>query len=137
MSAEVILEHFENTPLNAAAEPVWSYRHSYKRTHGSFYRQIILFGDGEEGYQERRLTPREFRILRLICNGVYNREIASLLRIDYQTVKSHITNIRDHLGISKPDEGGEIRNLILWSVFENGFLRFEPRIPEESWVGII
>jgi DNA-binding NarL/FixJ family response regulator len=43
------------------------------------------------------LTPREFDIIRLIAQGMANREIAAKLFLSEGTVKNHITNILSKL----------------------------------------
>jgi DNA-binding NarL/FixJ family response regulator len=44
------------------------------------------------------LTPRETEVLRLIAGGNANKEIASLLGLTEETVKSHVKNILPKLG---------------------------------------
>ena len=44
------------------------------------------------------LTPREVDVLRLIAGGNANKEIAALLSLTEETVKSHIRNILGKLG---------------------------------------
>lgn len=44
------------------------------------------------------LTPREAHVLRLIAGGNANKEIAALLSLTEETVKSHIRNILSKLG---------------------------------------
>jgi DNA-binding NarL/FixJ family response regulator len=46
------------------------------------------------------LSERELEVLRLVANGSSNREIASQLFIAEGTVKNHITNIFNKLGVS-------------------------------------
>ena len=46
------------------------------------------------------LTPRELEILKLIEQGLSNKEIAQKLVISPQTVKRHASNIYSKLGIS-------------------------------------
>jgi two-component system nitrate/nitrite response regulator NarL len=45
------------------------------------------------------LTPREKEILKLVVYGFSNNDIADRLSISLQTVKHHITNIFDKLGV--------------------------------------
>jgi DNA-binding NarL/FixJ family response regulator len=45
------------------------------------------------------LTPRETEVLHLIANGANNREIAQQLYISEGTVKNHVTNILNRLGL--------------------------------------
>ncbi len=63
-----------------------------------------LRGDGsQEGLAKHRrygLTPRELEIITLVVAGYSNPEIAQKLSISEQTVKHHISNIFDKLGVS-------------------------------------
>lgn len=51
---------------------------------------------GEKGL----LTPREGEIVSLVTQGFRNKEIAEKLSISEQTVKNHLQNIYDKLGVS-------------------------------------
>ena len=44
-----------------------------------------------------KLTPREIGVINKIADGLSNKEIASQLFIEEQTVKNHIHNILDKL----------------------------------------
>lgn len=46
----------------------------------------------------RRLTPREHEVLRRICRGANNAEIAAAMRLGERTVKSHVSAILSKLG---------------------------------------
>jgi DNA-binding NarL/FixJ family response regulator len=48
----------------------------------------------------RILTPRELEIVRLVAEGLRNREIAERLTITEGTVKIHLHNIYEKLGVS-------------------------------------
>jgi len=50
------------------------------------------------------LTPRELQVLRLICDGKSNREIAAVLELSVNTVAVHRANIMNALGIHKTAE---------------------------------
>jgi two-component system, NarL family, nitrate/nitrite response regulator NarL len=56
----------------------------------------------EQGETARpyNLTPRELEIISAIVNGYTNRDIADELHIAEQTVKHHLSNIFDKLGVS-------------------------------------
>ncbi len=46
------------------------------------------------------LTPREEQVLRCVAQGMTNKEIAALLTISHHTVKSHVINIFNKLGVN-------------------------------------
>lgn len=66
-------------------------RHSYADSIGS--------NEEKGGQQEQFLTQREKEILDLIVKAKSNKEIADLLCISLETVKSHLQNIYKKLGI--------------------------------------
>ena len=51
----------------------------------------------ERDYQPPRITEREMEVLRLVAQGLSNREIAKQLFISENTVKNHIRNILEKL----------------------------------------
>jgi DNA-binding NarL/FixJ family response regulator len=56
---------------------------------------------GEEAPQKKfGLTPRELEIISTIVTGYTNKDIAQKFSISEQTVKHHLTNIYDKLGVS-------------------------------------
>jgi len=56
------------------------------------------------GERARALTPRELEVLRLICDGLSNREIADQLGVSVNTVAVHRANIMNTLGVHKTAE---------------------------------
>ncbi|NLG98356.1 MAG: response regulator transcription factor [Chloroflexi bacterium] len=54
------------------------------------------------------LTEREREVLRLICEGMNNQQIADHLVLGLSTVKSHISNILSKLGVSSRTEAASI-----------------------------
>jgi two-component system nitrate/nitrite response regulator NarL len=46
------------------------------------------------------LTPRELEVVTLITDGLSNKEIASRLSIEVPTVKNHVHNILEKLGVA-------------------------------------
>lgn len=47
-----------------------------------------------------RLTPREASVLRLVCEGLNNKQIASQLRIALSYVKHNVTALHRKLGVA-------------------------------------
>ncbi|MDJ0708548.1 MAG: response regulator transcription factor [Leptolyngbyaceae cyanobacterium MO_188.B28] len=47
----------------------------------------------------KRVTPREQEVLQLITEGASNREIAQILKITEKTVKNHVSNMLNRVGL--------------------------------------
>jgi DNA-binding NarL/FixJ family response regulator len=54
---------------------------------------------GMAGRDENGLTERELEIVRLVASGYKNKEVGSQLTISERTVKTHLTNIFQKLGV--------------------------------------
>ncbi len=54
---------------------------------------------GQDGPAAKRLTPRESEIVRYVAVGMRNAEVAARLSLSESTVKTHLTNIFQKLGI--------------------------------------
>ena len=68
---------------------------------------LPLTGGGEEttlDASDQILTPREIEVLRMIAEGLGNKEIASKLGISDHTVKFHTSSIFAKLGASNRAE---------------------------------
>jgi DNA-binding NarL/FixJ family response regulator len=55
-------------------------------------------------YQGRQLTPREAEVLRLVAQGLRNREVAQRLGLSRRTVDGHLAAIFAKLGVSTRTE---------------------------------
>jgi len=72
-----------------------------KKGVSSLIQTLSHYGDtGKDGRPKNYgLTPREMEIIREVVSGYPNKEIAGKFRISEQTVKHHITNIFNKLGV--------------------------------------
>ncbi|MGA2235529.1 MAG: response regulator transcription factor [Terriglobales bacterium] len=65
------------------------------------YLRNLMQSTNEESKQKKfGLTPRELEIVSAVVAGYANREIAEYFKISEDTVKHHLSNIFDKLGVS-------------------------------------
>jgi DNA-binding NarL/FixJ family response regulator len=65
------------------------------------YLRSMVQSSGEEARQKKfGLTPRELEIVSAVVAGYANKEIAQYFKISEDTVKHHLSNIFDKLGVS-------------------------------------
>jgi DNA-binding NarL/FixJ family response regulator len=65
------------------------------------YLRNLVQSSGEEANQKKfGLTPRELEIVSAVVAGYSNKEIAEYFKISEDTVKHHLSNIFDKLGVS-------------------------------------
>jgi DNA-binding NarL/FixJ family response regulator len=65
------------------------------------YLKNLVQSSGEEAKQKKfGLTPRELEIVSAVVAGYSNKEIAEYFKISEDTVKHHLSNIFDKLGVS-------------------------------------
>jgi two-component system, NarL family, nitrate/nitrite response regulator NarL len=62
-------------------------------------RTIMADGDAGAKAERYRLTPRELEIVPHIAVGATNKDIATMLSVREDTVKRHLSNIFDKLGV--------------------------------------
>ncbi|GAA3851579.1 hypothetical protein GCM10022243_16650 [Saccharothrix violaceirubra] len=62
--------------------------------------RVVLDGAGRARRSRLGLTPRETEILRLVADGLGNREIAARLFISTKTASVHVSNILGKLGVA-------------------------------------
>ena len=55
---------------------------------------------GSNGCQDNDLSKREEEVLKLVASGSSNRKIAATLFISENTVKTHLRNIMNKLGVA-------------------------------------
>jgi two-component system nitrate/nitrite response regulator NarL len=61
----------------------------------------------EPGGQTKLLTPRELEVLREVARGATNKEIAKRLFISVHTVRNHMHNILEKMGVSNRSEAAK------------------------------
>ena len=61
--------------------------------------RLLTYSDEESTGVNNELTNREFEVLRLAADGFRSKEIAIKLAISERTVKAHLTNIYNKLGV--------------------------------------
>ena len=69
---------------------------------GSLFTQIVenaLKGGKQKLKEAVRMTKREREVIRLISDGLSNKEIGQMMRVSTFTVKSHIHNIMEKLAL--------------------------------------
>jgi DNA-binding NarL/FixJ family response regulator len=64
--------------------------------------------NGKKQEQLTLLTPRQREVIKLICDGLTNREIASRLCVECGTVKNHVHNILKKIGATSRHEAAAI-----------------------------
>ena len=65
------------------------------------YLRTLVQSSGEEARQRKfGLTPRELEIVSAVVAGYSNKEIAEYFKISEDTVKHHLSNVFDKLGVS-------------------------------------
>ncbi len=61
---------------------------------------ILTHKEDDEFTQLEKLTPRQLEILRFLCAGLSNKEIAGELQLSPFTVRSHVSALLKTLGVS-------------------------------------
>lgn len=70
----------------------------------SFIRRIAALAADRNGATTESLTAREVDIVRLIDQGCSNKQIAARLSIELSTVKNHVHNVLEKLGVQRRSE---------------------------------
>lgn len=78
-----------------------------RKTAGRLLHRLSQSGSGSERPHDQ-LTPREIELLNLVALGLSNREIATNLSISENTVKFHMKNIIQKLGVSNRTEAATV-----------------------------
>ena len=70
--------------------------------------QALIQANNQSVNQENTLTARELEVLRLLAQGIPNKEIALALNISLGTVRFHTSNIYMKLGVSNRTEAARL-----------------------------
>lgn len=74
------------------------------RVAGRLLRRVGTLAQRERDESAASLTPRELEIVRLIGRGLTNKEIATELGVELSTVKNHVHNALDKLGVHRRND---------------------------------
>ncbi|HWM01603.1 MAG TPA: response regulator transcription factor [Actinophytocola sp.] len=78
------------------------------RVAGLLFRHLQVIGAGPNGDRAGpQLTERELRVLRLVAQGLSNKEIARALSIRLPTVKNHLQSIFGKLGVRRRTDAAQ------------------------------
>jgi DNA-binding NarL/FixJ family response regulator len=87
--------------LHSVAEgQYWLGREEVADVVRSLLRSVPLPNGNTADAEDLPLTPREREVVKTVVEGLSNREIASRLGVSEDTVKHHLTNVYDKLGVS-------------------------------------
>ncbi len=81
----------------------------------SLLKEKLENSDKETSTEENLLTKREMEVLKLLTEGLFNKEIAYQLSISEKTVKNHVSNIFKKISVSDRTQAAvyAIRNNIV------------------------
>jgi two-component system nitrate/nitrite response regulator NarL len=65
-----------------------------------YLRNLVQSSEGEARQRKFGLTPRELEVVSAVVAGFSNKEIAKHFKISEDTVKHHVSNIFDKIGVS-------------------------------------
>jgi DNA-binding CsgD family transcriptional regulator len=89
-------------PLDKEKRDEVRHRRYVESLEDALHRMNAAVPSGDEGREhpvaDVSLTPREKEVLRLVAQGFSNREIADILLISHDTVKTHLRNIFSKTG---------------------------------------
>jgi DNA-binding NarL/FixJ family response regulator len=82
------------------------------RTTATLLRRVAALAAERHVHRGDRLTPRERQVVRLIDEGLSNKEIARRLSIEIRTVKNHVHNILEKLQVRRRGEAAARMRLL-------------------------
>jgi DNA-binding NarL/FixJ family response regulator len=97
-TVEIEVDAKEQSQYGSEQEDGSSTRPRKKSTELKRKNSVVSIKDSVEVYKD--LTDREIQVLRLVSEGATNTEISETLSISHHTVKSHVVNIFNKLGVN-------------------------------------
>ena len=91
----------KDTPSEELAQAIRAVNKGYTHLGPGLFEKVSLSTPKVEEIppEIEQLTPREKEVLKLIAQGLNNREIANTLYISERTVKNHVNSILSRLGL--------------------------------------
>ncbi|WMJ85407.1 response regulator [Anaerocolumna sp. MB42-C2] len=110
-----ILKDSECDVLRKAIFSVYSGESYIQSELVSLMKEKLENSDQDELTEENLLTKREMEVLKLLTEGLFNKEIAYQLSISEKTVKNHVSNIFKKISVSDRTQAAvyAIRNNIV------------------------
>lgn len=90
----------KDSDLSVLRQAIFSVYEGKPFAPASLLQQQFMMEQASEEEQAEPLTKREMEVLKLIAEGLYNKEIANRLEISEKTVKNHVSNIFRKIHVS-------------------------------------
>jgi DNA-binding NarL/FixJ family response regulator len=68
-----------------------------------------------------KLTPHQLRVLRLMSDGLLNKQIAYELQVSESTIKQHVSAVLNKLGFNNRTQAGVMFKSVMSTVEDEGF----------------
>lgn len=98
---------FKTVSIQELAEAIRN-AHAGKPSLSSEAMSLLIQSSSQRSSSEFNLSQREVQVLKLLCDGQSNREIAEALMLSQSTVKFHVSSILGKLGASSRTEAASI-----------------------------
>lgn len=96
-SSLCVLDALRDLTINEVLDTV---RHLAPPQHAQFNRHLRVVATSEERDALASLSERELQVVRLVAEGLSNKEISSRLTLSDKTVKNHISHILAKMGLT-------------------------------------
>jgi DNA-binding NarL/FixJ family response regulator len=99
----------KSTPLPIIASAVQQILEGETWLPADLAQQVTQIVDGAEQQFARRLeqlTPHQFRVLKMLADGLLNKQIAYELKVSESTIKQHVSAVLHKLGFNNRTQAG-------------------------------